>query len=201
MFNLSNSHANGVLLPIGDVSSDDLTFLSENERERYRNTRSETGKRYFLAGRLAAKNTTGLPKEEWQHIDIISKNGDGKGIPPQLFLRGIPLRQALTLAHAGECAAAFLAKEKGIRIGCDIVAEHSVTDVIRHQFFMPEEMPLSPDEVWAVKEAAYKTLCTNEPFMPQRYVVRQTGIGWYCCSGVIAEVCRSGNCIIAFSVI
>jgi phosphopantetheinyl transferase (holo-ACP synthase) len=176
-----NDYCRGVVAGIESIDLAETAFLSVSELQQLQRIKNRSYRQEWQVARYCAKMLSGIPQWDWTEIDIVSRNNKMKGIRPVLYFHGEKFGRDLTLSHAGGFALACLAKQEEQQIGCDIVPENSINNAVIRRFFLPKEQHGIPEEIWAVKETAYKAANENIGFQPLHWQTEQVGEHQYIC--------------------
>ncbi len=182
-----------VLCHVSDVESffsgESREYLTRNEQVALGRIKDGNYRRFWRLGRLLLKGmyhsvqretpeTVVRADENFLNCEIASRNGFGQGIRPELTVRGVPANVTLSLSHAETMICAGIGLSRGNRLGVDVTPIGKITPAVIRQFFTREERRLLegksdreglPECLWSAKEAAYKALNEGEPFMPNRF--------------------------------
>ena len=190
MLSYEDEHAYGILADAAAVievtDGNEDAFLSPGEKNRWKTIGSKSYRNLWLTGRVCAsilwaRCAAGIDIVPWAELETISRNADGRGIRPQIFHCGNLVDRDLSISHTLELVLVLLAKRSGLRVACDIVAAGTVSETVSQRFFLPSEQELHRDQVWAVKETAYKAMHENQSYMPLRWSTRNVGGNTFSC--------------------
>jgi phosphopantetheinyl transferase len=175
-------------LPAGHALVD--RWLSAAERETWQRIRSSERHDAWLAGRWLAKRVLSeyLPpvagRQESlspQEIDIRSRSADKNlGERPRVFLAGVAVDWALSIAHTPRGVLVAVATQPDICLGVDLVCPDASRSESLAWCFTPAErrwLAAAPENgraherLWAMKEAVFKACQRGEGFAPQRIEV------------------------------
>jgi len=133
--------------------------------------------RQSIGVRLAAKSlllaTPMFRGKVPQDLAIVTPRRNGRSLPPRVEVDEAPQAVAISLSHTTRYVAAAVACSSRKFIGIDIVENSAAPDAWLVQWLSQAERALSasadgpsPSELWAAKEAAFKTLSPGTPFVP-----------------------------------
>lgn len=171
-------------------------FLSENETARLREIRSVAYRKSWIIGRYLAKalilrerKRLEIPRfAAWNDLNVRTRDESGRGVRPNCSWQKHPIDRFFSISHSESLVMVAMGKKPETAVGCDLVVRHGVTSGIVETFFLPSEChpdsqrdDIHDDCVWAVKEAAYKTLGNGRSFRPRRWKAERLGPGQYRC--------------------
>lgn len=162
-------------------------WLHASEMAQVARFRSEERRRSWIGGRVAAKQlllsqlplAIRCPRE----IQIVSRRTGHLGHPPVAeFGDRLPPR-ILSISHTGRIVSVAIALETNTRAGIDVVELADVDErrlaywLASSEIAWSRRSDVSVAEIWAAKEAAFKTLPCGGPFRPRRCIIGD-GVGW-----------------------
>ena len=158
-------------------------WLHWTEAEQLRRFRSEERRRSWLGGRVAAKQLL-LWEMRWSgccphEIEICSRCVNNLGRPPiARFGDGSP-SMAISISHTRNIVSVAVASHDNTRVGIDAVELAESDDRHLATWLSPSESAWIREdrgpciaEIWAAKEAAFKTLPDGLPFRPTQCRIR-----------------------------
>ncbi len=150
-------------------------WLSPAEWPDY-NRKAPQARRSWLLGRVLAKQLVQrllTPEAPPSALSIFSRNGMGRGMRPQVFLRGRPLDCSLSISRAGGVVLVGMGARPGVQVGVDLTAPFEPASGFLDLFVTARERAWLETgrhniaSFWAVKEAAYKAVNQGGPFEPR----------------------------------
>ncbi len=168
-------------------------WLTPRETAAVATYRSRERREGWLAGRILAKQLVrafleddGLAPSE---IEILSRDGDNRGVRPVVAVRGEERPLSLSISHSEHLVVAACADGGDVSLGIDLTLISEVKPHALLAWFTPLEKARLADEdltdvaeCWAMKEAVYKATNQGEPFAPLRIEVapcdRADSSGW-----------------------
>ena len=162
------------------------SHLSQRERAELLTWRDAGRRRAWLCARVAAKR---LIAEHWPgelavaHLEILSRDEQGRPNRPQVFLKSRPLACSLAISHTERGVLVGLADGWSTRVGVDLAQCGWPRDGFARLWLTSGERAwvdgsASADIasfVWAAKEALYKACHSGESFAPAAFEILPTG--------------------------
>ncbi len=158
-----------------------FAWLSVEERRWYEAIGSREYAEAWLCGRVVAKelmeSAEAGKSSSPDRLTIKSRNQQHQGTAPSAWRDGRELPVSLSISHTERAVLVALAKDPRRRVGVDLIQHGTVGSSIREMWFTSDEQslasrsPAAPAQIWAAKEATYKTLNVGESFYPLRIVV------------------------------
>lgn len=157
----------------------------------------QTARRSASSGRFSVPSEEFSPfsrtardlAERFRAFSIVSRDALGRGAPPTCVADDPSFSDAeifganaatFSISHSGGFA--FVVRSERFSVGCDLTPNGSVSPGTTRLFFTESERrllraqtpsrPFFADEIWALKEAAYKATRGAFPFKPTEFVVR-----------------------------
>jgi 4'-phosphopantetheinyl transferase len=167
--------------PLADLPLDEPRtaerWLSADELRAWQRWQNHERRATWLAGRMLAKRLLGERLAAPAEIHIESRASDGQhGERPVAFVAGRPVDWALSIAHSERGVLVAISRERGVRLGVDLVGRAATRGRLDWTFTEAERRRLAdgsrlPEQLWAMKEALYKACQQGEGFMPARIEV------------------------------
>ncbi|MDR2345887.1 MAG: hypothetical protein LBE18_07445 [Planctomycetaceae bacterium] len=182
-------------------------FLHEKEQLFLRTVRAKNYRKSWFAGRLLAKSIRlqlerknsnnhkqkNLSNLNYNQICITSRDSSNRLMKPVMFIENKADESSFSISHIDSHAAVFFAKEKFLRIGCDLVEPNSITLNLQQRYYKQSEiesinsdqnqfMKFHNERIWGVKETAFKILGDNRTFKPEQWLTSYIENGWYKCT-------------------
>lgn len=158
---------------VESVSFFDLSDVSDAEHAEMSMFRAPQRKLDWIAGRTVAKqlleDVTGY-STKWE---ILSRTTRQRGQPPRVYLNGNPYPCFLSISHSERFVAAAITLHPTEFIGIDLVENDDIPSAFARDWFSTEEVErlegwgMSSTAAWSIKEAAFKSLRTQEAFNPR----------------------------------
>ncbi len=155
------------------ISADDLSWLSKQEKQHYETFRFTKRRDEWLMGRWAAKKLLGsaYPSFNAVRMNEISILNETSGAP-YVLVYGIRVPGVLSITHREGMACAAWVSDAAIKIGIDLEFVETKPDIFIHDYFTAEESQqvftatephraLAASLVWSVKESLLKALQTG----------------------------------------
>lgn len=168
-----------------------LACLSPSEAGMAKTLRHPERRRQWITGRYAAKClaidcglVSGVAPAE---MEIVSRDANGKGVPPAIHFNGRVVSARLSLSHTQCGVLAACASDRLSSIGVDLTDLSDCRPEALCRWFTEAELAaidtgslVDAATQWAVKEAVYKAACCDEPFAPRRVEAVRAGAEWRC---------------------
>jgi len=172
-------------------------WLSPAEAETLAELSDAFRRRAWLAGRMLIKRLLleemlpgmdGYEEMRPAEIEIVSRDGLGRGVRPRVFVGGRQQPWRLSLAHCEDSVFAAASKDNNVSVGVDLVPREIGGRGFAECWLTPQEHrawgSFGEDQglakIWAVKEAAYKAGGQGESFQPTSYEVLPAENGLTC---------------------
>ncbi len=168
-------------------------WLSRAEQAELARWRSPARQVQWMAGRRVAKrlvaDVLGMSVADLGTIEILSRDGAGRPVPPRVHVAGRMLPWSMSIAHTERGAMAAVCYDPDATIGVDLVVLGRDWRGLARMWFTPGEQrrldAAGHDKtatLWAVKEAFYKAVNAGEPFAPRRFEVHPAAARQFACT-------------------
>lgn len=155
-------------------------FLDPARKESWELSRFLIASRVFTL--LKTDRSQDFLSPELSEIEVWTRNDQGRGIPPAVFIDNQPIPWTFSLSHAGDNYALAICRQPQLRPGVDLVNTSTFTQTALQMWFTQEERKylVSQEEeaagtIWALKEAVYKATNCGEPFRPRQIEILPEG--------------------------
>ncbi len=197
MLRYENDDSYGILAGVSSIVAatveNEDRFLSRDEWKRWKTIAAQTYREPWFAGRICvailwARYLNTVDAVPWKELETISRDRNERGTRPRLYHRGVAIDRDLSISHSSEWVLVLVAKRLGLRLGCDLTAVNSVPESVCRRFFHESEIlhdnataPEHREQVWAVKETAYKICNETRGFSPLHWLTRRLDNDTFSC--------------------
>jgi phosphopantetheinyl transferase len=168
-------------------------WLSPAEQAELARWRSPARRAQWMAGRRVAKRLVAevldLPIADLCEIEVFSRDGAGRPVPPRVRVAGRILPWSISIAHTERGAMAAVCYDPDATVGVDLVVLGRDWSGLVRTWFTPGEQHClgaaghdGTATLWAVKEAFYKAVNAGEPFAPRQFEVHPAAARQYACT-------------------
>jgi phosphopantetheinyl transferase len=169
-----------------------VSWLSVEELAELQATTDSRRQHAGLAGRYLARQLlrehVGGMTEDIHDLKILSRDEQYRRVPPRVVWRGQRLPCCLSISHTSLAVLVALCTTHRGRVGVDLVQQTPLSPGFSNAWLDEEEKELAEtgdrwelQRVWAIKEAVYKTACSDTPFRPRSLRIRRCAKRGYVC--------------------
>lgn len=151
-------------------------WLTDAEQGELAHWHDAVRRQHWLYGRWIAKRLIvgSQSVAELRRVEILSRDGRGRGTSPRIFLDQARLPCSLSISHAAEGVLVGLRPEGG-QIGVDLALDVPHHPTFRTAWFTPQEndwLQRTPRNgatlLWGLKEAVFKACADGHSWTPRR---------------------------------
>jgi len=160
------------------------SWLHPEELKEYARYRDPRRQDQWRAGRWLAKSLIQRCGDhslsDLRLLYVRSRNAAGKGVRPEVLLRGVSKPWSLSIAHTEVATLVALTFSDEVSLGVDLTERRPLSDSLSQAWFTESEQawlrgtdPLETATVWAIKEAIYKAIQRGEGFAPRQIEIHR----------------------------
>lgn len=187
-------------------------WLHPAELECFASLRDRSRREGWLGGRWCVKRLViGLvesgalgevgPIGSWREVAIFSRDGNGRGMRPEVYVKGKSQSLSVSIAHSDRQVYAAIDVRPAARVGVDVVDGYGRWDALASTWFTRDERRwlcetddrLAIHRIWSAKEACYKAISPTRSFDPRSIAVERIsdieGRVRYGDEGTVVPVC------------